>query len=498
VNVSAPVSAPDLAGLLLLLAAPAGAAASPGSAPTQSLPTGAETPPSFESALAELLGLGGDAAETKVSSDVKLEDTPDPALRGEVKPDLKSPSKPEFKLESRPQKKPDAKNDSEPESKVLITGVETPGPWPASPPPPVNLDVLVSVEPVKAEPLADDAAPTVAPPPLPFVPDAPARPPEMHKAAAAEPRSVHPDTAHISIPVLPVDADIIVPAQTRTPELPHPAFAERFTPAPAPAPQHAPAPPPLPELQRDRKVAEKPDPALAPSVPAAKSDKSEPATEHRQDNHTEDDRDSRERSAPAPAATAPRPDERIEQPRFEPPPPVSTATRPAQPVAPSSTSENKPAVIRTAEIEPTRQPPPVHAGDARTISLRLTDAGEQRVELKISDHAGEVKVAVRAADPDLAGSLRENLGDLVHRLEQSGLRADTWHPSATESAGGPKQTAHADNESFDGSQSGGRQQQSGDGRERRQQQQPERARWLEEFGSFAPDLERSTTPWPPA
>jgi hypothetical protein len=51
------------------------------------------------------------------------------------------------------------------------------------------------------------------------------------------------------------------------------------------------------------------------------------------------------------------------------------------------------------------------------------------VELKLSEKAGELKVAVRTADNHLAERLRADLPALSSRLEQSGLRAETWHPS---------------------------------------------------------------------
>ena len=110
------------------------------------------------------------------------------------------------------------------------------------------------------------------------------------------------------------------------------------------------------------------------------------------------------------------------------------------------------------EAEPDRlqAAPPSHAPDTHSISVRVTDAGDTRVELKVTEHAGELKVAVRTADPDLAGSLRENLGDLVHKLEQSGFRADTWHPAQSSASEGNQQTRRAEGESLGGEHSGGR------------------------------------------
>jgi hypothetical protein len=137
-----------------------------------------------------------------------------------------------------------------------------------------------------------------------------------------------------------------------------------------------------------------------------------------------------------------------------------------------------------------------HGGDARTISLRVTGAADQKVELQISDHAGEVKVAVRASDPDLAGALRENLGELVHKLEQSGLRADNWHAAAPDSPSQVRQTGHTDGESLGGDHSGRQQHNQGDSRDRRQQDRQQHPAWMEELeSSFKPDSERSSNIW---
>ena len=248
-------------------------------------------------------------------------------------------------------------------------------------------------------------------------------------------------------------------------------------------------------------LSDKPDPAPPASAQPTKPEAPEKATEHRQDNNSAgDNRSSRERSTTENSSPFSREEEHMEPPRFEPAVPVSASTRPIHSAeAALDAPGTRPAVARHTDLEPTtvQAAPSVRTSDAHSISLRLTDAGDQTVELKITDRAGEVKVAVRTADPDLAGSLRDNLGDLVHKLEQSGLRADNWHP-----APGPvdsaRQLRQSDGESSAGDQSGRQQQHSGEGHQRRQQQQhPERAAWLEEFETNL-DSERSTTPWQPA
>jgi hypothetical protein len=87
----------------------------------------------------------------------------------------------------------------------------------------------------------------------------------------------------------------------------------------------------------------------------------------------------------------------------------ATPPRPADPVAP-----------------PAALPP---AAPARDISLRLSGPGE-RVEVRVVERGGEIHVAVRTADPELARTLRQDLPELSTRLEREGLRAESWHPAA--------------------------------------------------------------------
>jgi hypothetical protein len=56
--------------------------------------------------------------------------------------------------------------------------------------------------------------------------------------------------------------------------------------------------------------------------------------------------------------------------------------------------------------------------------------GDQRVEVRVAERAGELHVAVRTPDQRLAGTLRDDLPALTARLESAGLRAETWHTGA--------------------------------------------------------------------
>jgi len=71
---------------------------------------------------------------------------------------------------------------------------------------------------------------------------------------------------------------------------------------------------------------------------------------------------------------------------------------------------------------------------ARQIQLQV-NGGEQRVDVKLTERSGQVLVSVRTPDPQLAGSLRQDLPLLSSRLEQAGFHAEAWHPASTNAEG---------------------------------------------------------------
>ena len=176
--------------------------------------------------------------------------------------------------------------------------------------------------------------------------------------------------------------------------------------------------------------------------------------------------------------------------------PVATpAGAPPTALTPRSAPMPQPADLQNIDAAPAPAPVP-RAAESHTISLRVADAGDQRVELKVTDRSGELHVTVRTAGAELSTPLRENLGDLVHRLEQSGFRATAWHP-AQPAAVESNTDSRPDHESMSGgNRQPQQQQQQQSGRERREQDS-RRARWNQEMeASFTSNSERSTSPWP--
>jgi hypothetical protein len=177
------------------------------------------------------------------------------------------------------------------------------------------------------------------------------------------------------------------------------AFAARLAPAaqaesamPSPAPD---APVTAPNPSGESAIAHPVQREHKPE-PAAVSDRD--ASPERQDWLAAAPAHAAMSAAEVPARNDPRPETHP----VEPPSP-----RPAEPA-------NSPALH-----------PPAAGQAARDIRLELAGAG-RRVEVRLEERAGEVRVSVRTPDGALAETLRDHLPALSARLEQSGFRADQW------------------------------------------------------------------------
>ena len=118
-----------------------------------------------------------------------------------------------------------------------------------------------------------------------------------------------------------------------------------------------------------------------------------------------------------------------------PPQPAMQATiTPSDPGMPARGAEPAPPrpdpAKGTAEPHPTSSRPEPAQPVTPVRDIRLQVGGERRVDVRVTERGGEVQVAVRTPDSRLAGVLRDELPTLSARLEQSGFRAETWHPDA--------------------------------------------------------------------
>jgi hypothetical protein len=105
------------------------------------------------------------------------------------------------------------------------------------------------------------------------------------------------------------------------------------------------------------------------------------------------------------------------------------------------------------------------------------------VQLRLTTQAGELKVAVHAASPDLNQGLRDSLSDLTKKLSDSGFHAETWRPGVAATAA-PVESDATRNQSQSGSDTdkGDQQSQSRQqSRDDRDDNQSRRPKWAEEF-----------------
>ena len=107
---------------------------------------------------------------------------------------------------------------------------------------------------------------------------------------------------------------------------------------------------------------------------------------------------------------------------------VKTETAPERPAANESAAAKpvRPQDLMEGAAKPEAPKAPV----VRDMKFEVA-GGQQRVEVRLSERAGEVKMTVRTADEPLANTLRENLPTLSARLAESGFKSEAWRPAAS-------------------------------------------------------------------
>ena len=121
----------------------------------------------------------------------------------------------------------------------------------------------------------------------------------------------------------------------------------------------------------------------------------------------------------------------------------------------------------------------------KDISLQVGPGSNDKVQVRMVEQAGELRIAVHTDDTDLAHGLRQGLPDLVGRLQDNGFRAEAWRPAgATPALTATPESKNADNNTHNGdSQPQGWSQQSGGGQQNQNQNHFNRPRWVEEMES---------------
>ncbi|HLK49893.1 MAG TPA: hypothetical protein VKT49_17240 [Bryobacteraceae bacterium] len=147
------------------------------------------------------------------------------------------------------------------------------------------------------------------------------------------------------------------------------------------------------------------------------------------------------------------------------------------------------ASIQTSSADSTTKA----SGPLKELSIQVGQTQQDRVELRVVDRSGEMQVAVRASNPDVAQGLRQGLSDLVGRLEQNGYRAEGWRPGGSvtgiQGTGESRQKEMQFQRDDSQSQSGG----SHQGRQQNPQGQGYRPRWVQELEGSLSDGSNSTS-----
>jgi hypothetical protein len=155
-------------------------------------------------------------------------------------------------------------------------------------------------------------------------------------------------------------------------------------------------------------------------------------------------------------------------------PPMSGSI--ANVVVNSEASTSPPRVFSASHAEPIDanvQTPASAPQPLKEIALQLP--GARGVEVRVSEHAGEVRIDVRSGDTMLTQDLRGNLHDLVAGLERKGFSAEVSHVAerAAAPASRPSDTGASKDQPQDGQ--GGAFDRQPQQRNRQHGQQPEPA-----------------------
>jgi len=129
------------------------------------------------------------------------------------------------------------------------------------------------------------------------------------------------------------------------------------------------------------------------------------------------------------------------------------------------------------------------------MSLQISSGDDTKVDVRLVERAGEVRVAVRTPDETLARTMREDLGSLTGKLSQTGFATESWAPARSGSSTFSEQHSPSGNQ--DGG-SGQQQQQQQESQQEQQQGRGQRPAWLEEFDNSLADSRQNRTPlWQP-
>ncbi len=257
------------------------------------------------------------------------------------------------------------------------------------------------------------------------------------------------------------------------------AFTAKITPAPSNASQ------PIPPASQQTQAASSPVEA-APVQP--------PTKDQSAGNGAEGDGDPTPKptttKAPSKASnnTVPQPDTNVPvtaQPAFATVIPTAPSASQANTAGPRTdvagaqpSPEARPTAAALPETSTIAKSEPV-----RDLSIRIGDSSSNQVDVKIQERAGEVHVAVQSSSPSLTTDLRQQVGDLVGKLDRAGYHAEIMKPAAADASS--KQTANTGQDSAPGQN---KQQQDNPPQRFARQKRANQSQWLQQMnGSLGPE-----------
>jgi hypothetical protein len=171
--------------------------------------------------------------------------------------------------------------------------------------------------------------------------------------------------------------------------------------------------------------------------------------------------------------------------------PVPMVT-PATDVAPTATKHESEQPTQPLDARPTVAALPDAATASKTepvrdLSIRIGNTAGNQVDVKIQERAGEVHVSVLSSNSALTSDLRQQVGDLVGKLDRAGYHAETFKPnSSTPSPQSPNQSdSGQERESSGGRQQQQQQQETAQQQFMGRQKRSNQAQWLQQMnGSF--------------
>ncbi len=101
----------------------------------------------------------------------------------------------------------------------------------------------------------------------------------------------------------------------------------------------------------------------------------------------------------------------------------------------------------------------------RNVRLQVEGENNQRVDVRLTDQGGELRVNVRSADATLTQAMQDHMPDLTNRLQQQHFRTEVWLPRSSQTSnsdasntrGSNSQAGHTSDQQNSGRRQNGRQ-----------------------------------------